>query len=77
MQKFMTAYAVYFNRRYMNVGRVFQGPFQVKILERRKDLNREIIYIKNNPKTDKLVKEGERYPWLYIKNEKHVNRGQA
>lgn len=32
MHSFMTAYSLYFNRRYLKVGRLFQGPFQVRRL---------------------------------------------
>jgi REP element-mobilizing transposase RayT len=63
MQAYMTAYATYYNRKYLKVRRLFQAPFQIKILNSRKDLESEIEYIKNNPPQDK---QGD-YPWLYIK----------
>lgn len=67
MQKFMTAYSMYYNRSYLKVGRLCQSPFQVKILLTKKDLAREIDYLKNNPKKIKTKEPDSKYKWLYIK----------
>jgi REP element-mobilizing transposase RayT len=49
MHAFMTGYALYFNRKYQKVGRIFQGPFQVRRIIGKRDLNKTIEYIMNNP----------------------------
>lgn len=67
MQRFMTAYAMYYNRSYLKVGRLFQSPFQVKLLLTKKDLTREIDYLRDNPKELKTKELDSEYKWLYIK----------
>ena len=66
MHDFMTAYVTYFNRRYNKVGHLFQGPFQVRRVRGRLDLHTVLAYLKQNPIEANLVKEGEKYKWLYI-----------
>lgn len=63
----MTAYAMYYNRKYLKVGRLFQSPFQVKLLPTKKDLTKEIDYLKENPKKLKLKGPDSEYKWLYVK----------
>jgi len=69
MQAFMTGYALYFNRKYRKVGRLFQGPFNVRRIIGRRDLEATVEYIKRNPLELPSMKnriENE-YPWLYIR----------
>jgi GH24 family phage-related lysozyme (muramidase) len=66
MQRFMTAYGVYFNKKYNLVGSVFQNPFQARQLDGYEDLLNMIEYLKNNPVQAKLVKRKGKYKWLYI-----------
>ena len=79
MQRFMTAYSMYFNRRYKQVGRLCQGPFQAKRLPRIRDLENVKQYLRMNPV--ELVGTGdsigEEYRWLYIRDEKVLNEGQT
>lgn len=66
---FMTAYVIYFNRKYQKVGHLFQGPFQVRRIIGAVDLDNTIKYIRNNPLEGDLVGGGDAdsYRWLYIK----------
>lgn len=66
MHRCMTAYAMYFNKRYKSVGRLFQSPFQVKKLNDVKSIIRVILYIENNPVEAHLVKTSADYKWLEI-----------
>lgn len=79
MQRFMTAYVMYFNRKYNLVGRLFQSPFQAKRLPKIRDLENVKEYLRQNPfeagVTESEVSLG--YEWLYIKDEKGVNEGQT
>jgi len=69
MQSFMTGYALYFNRKYRKVGRLFQGPFQIRRIIGKRDLESTIEYIKRNPlelpSTKNHIESG--YPWLYVR----------
>lgn len=69
MRAYMTAYVMYFNRKYQRVGHLLQGPFQARRIKDRRDLNSVIEYIKKNPEEAGLVnpKKGEKYKWLFVK----------
>ncbi len=70
MHAFMTGYALYFNRKYQKVGRIFQGPFQVRRIIGPRDLNDTIEYIKNNPK-EESANTGDlesEYKWLFVRD---------
>ncbi len=79
MQRLMTAYVMYFNRKYRQVGRLFQGPFQAKRLPRIRDLENAKEYLRQNPfdlvSAEQEIAEG--YRWLYIRDEKVLNEGQT
>lgn len=66
-QRLLTAYCCYFNRRYRLVGSVFQGRFQARQIENRKDYISTMGYIKRNPSEAGLVKEGEDYRWQHVR----------
>ena len=80
MHRCMTAYVMYFNKKYKSVGRLFQSPFQVKKLCNIKSIIRVVLYIENNPIEAKLVKASSNYKWLEIlpkhrkRNSKIVNK---
>ncbi len=81
MQRFMTAYAMYFNRKHQLVGRLFQGPFQARRLPRINDVENAKEYLRHNP-FDLMLEEEELvdgYRWLYIRgeNEPILNEGQT
>lgn len=79
MQSFMTAYVMYFNRKYKLIGRMFQGPFQAKRLPRIRDLENVKAYLRQNPFEIMVSEEknmGE-YKWLYIRDEKNIKEGKA
>ena len=70
MHAFMTGYALYYNRRYQKVGRIFQGPFQVRRIIGKRDLNKTIDYIIHNPEGDSIgidLVESE-YKWLFVRD---------
>lgn len=69
MHNFMTAYAMYFNRSHLKVGRLFQGPFQARRIIGPLDLQTVKNYLQENPFEAGLVEKGieQNYEWLYIK----------
>lgn len=69
MHDFMTAYAMYFNRCHLKVGRIFQGPFQARRINGPIDLQTVKKYLMPNPFEAGLTEEklGEDYKWLYIR----------
>ncbi len=69
MRSFMVAYVMYFNRKHNKVGHLFQGPFQVRRILGRKDLESTIAYVKKNPQEADLIggEALENYRWLYIR----------
>ena len=69
MHDFMTAYAMYFNRSHLKVGRIFQGPFQARRINGSIDLQTVKNYLMHNPFEAGLTEEklGEDYKWLYIR----------
>lgn len=66
MHRCMTAYGMYFNKKYQLVGRLCQSPFQAVKLVTVKSIIREIQYIEANPKKAGLVKVSSDYRWLNI-----------
>lgn len=66
MQRFMTAYGIFFNRKYGLVGSVFQSPFGCRKIDGYGDLLNMIEYIKNNPVEARLVSDPNDYKWLFI-----------
>ncbi len=67
MQRFMTAYSCYFNRKYGLIGTVFQNRFEARRLDDYIDLFNMIEYLKNNPLEAGITSIKKRYRWLYIK----------
>ena len=75
MQKLLVSYSMYFNRKYDNVGSVFQGRFQAKLIETDAYVMQISRYIHQNPwelvkkiklgdkMTSQLLKDLEEYPW--------------
>jgi REP element-mobilizing transposase RayT len=66
MQRCMTSYVMYFNKKYAFIGRLFQSPFQVRRLPSVKSIIRVIQYIEKNPVEANLVKVSTDYRWLRI-----------
>ncbi len=68
MQRCMTSYVMYFNRRYGRVGHLFQGRFESRLLDGGKDLSNLVNYLKNNPIEAGLVSKKEgKYKWFYLR----------
>lgn len=68
----MTSYSMFINRKYQLVGHLFQGPFQVKLLDNNKSIEKVIDYLKENPIKADLVRNADDYKWLDI-SIKYVN----
>ena len=66
MQRFMTAYVVFFNRKYKQVGRLFQSRYSSKHLPYREDILRTYKYIQENPIEAGLCRNAEDYKWLWL-----------
>jgi REP element-mobilizing transposase RayT len=63
MHRFMTSYAMYFNKRHDYVGRLFQSPYKAKIVDNLNHFNKIVNYISENPVKAGLVKNAEDYKW--------------
>lgn len=65
MHRFMTSYAIYFNKKYQQTGRLFQSPYKSKYLPREKDIIRTLKYIANNPVKAELCRNSNDYKWVW------------
>lgn len=75
MQGVQQSYTQYFNRRYRQVGHLFQGRYKAIICERDKYLHALIRYIHLNPVRAKLVTRPERY--AYSGHKSYLIQGTA
>lgn len=66
MQRLMTSYCCYFNKRYRLIGHLFQDRFKDRLINDEKDLARTIQYIANNPVKEGYVRDISDYAWHYI-----------
>jgi hypothetical protein len=74
MQGVQQSYTQYFNRRYDQVGHLFQGRYQAIVCEKDRYLLALVRYIHVNPVRAQLVRQPEEYP--YSGHAVHL-RGQA
>ncbi len=65
MHRFMTSYAIYFNKKYQQTGHLFQSRYKSKYLPQEKDLIRALKYIANNPIKAELCRNSNDYKWLW------------
>ena len=63
MQRVLTGYSQYYNRRHRNVGHVFQGRHKAILCQSDKYLGELVRYIHLNPVRAKMVRKAERYPF--------------
>ena len=63
MQTLLFGYAGYFNRRYGEVGHLFQGRYRAILCEKDAYLLELVRYIHLNPVRAKIVKKPEDYAW--------------
>jgi len=63
MQTLLFGYAGYFNRRYGEVGHLFQGRYKAILCEKDTYLLELVRYIHLNPVRAKIVKKPEDYTW--------------
>jgi REP element-mobilizing transposase RayT len=63
MQSLLFGYAGYFNRRYREVGHLFQGRYKAILCEKDAYLLELVRYIHLNPVRAKIVKKPEDYAW--------------
>lgn len=65
MHRFMTSYAIYFNKKYQQIGHLFESPYKSKYLPQEKDIIRTLRYIANNPVKAQLCRNSNDYKWLW------------
>ena len=63
MQRVLTGYSQYYNRRYHKVGHVFQGRHKAILCQSDQYLTKLIRYIHFNPVRAKMVETPEEYPF--------------
>jgi hypothetical protein len=61
----MTSYAIYFNKKYLQTGHVFENRYKSKYLPQEQDVQRIFNYIRNNPVKAELCRNPEDYKWLW------------
>lgn len=66
MQKLCTSYALQINRKYDRIGHIFQSRYNANLLPYKKDLERALRYVRNNPVQDGLVRQQRHYPWVKL-----------
>jgi putative transposase len=68
MHSFMTSYAMYFNRKYDFVGRLFQSSYKAKRIHSLSHFNKIVKYISQNPVKAGLVQNARDYKWSEYQN---------
>lgn len=63
MRRLITAYCMYFNKKYDRVGSLFQGPFRGVLIETDELLVHISRYIHLNPVVSNVVKDLRQYKW--------------
>jgi REP element-mobilizing transposase RayT len=63
MQRILTGYSQYYNRRYRRVGHVFQGRHKAILCQSEGYLGKLVRYIHLNPVRAKMVAAAEEYPY--------------
>jgi REP element-mobilizing transposase RayT len=63
MQRVLTGYSQYYNRKYRKVGHVFQGRYKAILCQSDMYLGELVRYIHLNPVRAKMVRKAEKYPW--------------
>lgn len=63
MQRVLTGYSQYYNRKHRKVGHVFQGRHKAILCQSDMYLGELVRYIHLNPVRAKMVRKAERYPW--------------
>lgn len=66
MQRFMTTYCMYINKKYRRVGHVFQGRYNASAIESVKGLARVKEYLLDNPVKAGLVQHAHDYKWTRV-----------
>lgn len=61
MQRLMTSYCMYFNKRYDLIGHLFQDRFKSRIIQNEKDLELTTQYVANNPVEAMAVRDPNNY----------------
>ena len=63
MQRILTGYSQYYNRKYRKVGHLFQGRHKSILCQSDMYLGELVRYIHLNPVRAKMVRKAERYPY--------------
>jgi putative transposase len=63
MHRLMTSYAMYFNKKYDYVGRLFQSSYKTRRVQNLNHFNKIVNYISQNPVKAGLVQKAEDYRW--------------
>jgi putative transposase len=63
MQRVLTGYSQYYNRKYRKIGHVFQGRHKAILCQSDRYLGELVRYINLNPVRAKMVRKAEKYPY--------------
>lgn len=66
MQRFLTSFCLYTNKKYNLAGHVFQGRYQASLIETERYKRTIIRYFKKNPVKAKYARVWHQYRWLYL-----------
>jgi len=66
MQRLLTSFCLYTNRKYRLVGHVFQGRYQSKLINTERYKRTVIQYLKNNPVKAKYARVWHQYRWVHL-----------
>ena len=69
MQRFLTSFCLYTNKKYGLSGHVFQGRFQASLISTKGYKKTIIRYFKANPVKAKYVRVWHQYRWLYLSDD--------
>lgn len=69
MQRLLTSFCLYTNKKYSVSGHVFQGRFQASLISTERYKKTIIRYLKENPVKAKYVRVWHQYRWLYLSSD--------
>lgn len=69
MQRLLTSFCLYTNKKYDLSGHVFQGRFQASLISTERYKRAIIRYFKANPVKAKYVRVWHQYKWLYLSDD--------
>ncbi len=69
MQRFLTSFCLYINKKYDLVGHVFQGRYRANLITSERYKKAIIRYFKENPVKAGYARVWHQYKWIYLSDD--------